>query len=159
MTHAATYVYVSNADSKEISVLSLDAASGELSTVQTVPVGGQVMPMAVSPDRKYLYAALRSQPFTIASFRIDPASGKLSAIGTHPLPDSMASIGTDRSGRYVFAASYGGHKMSVSPIGTDGVANAATQVLPTGQNADAVLSDRSNRDLLVTTLGSEAVTP
>jgi 6-phosphogluconolactonase len=157
MSHAATYAYISNADSKDISVLSLDTTSGELSVVQTLPVGGQVMPLAVSPDRKYLYAALRSQPFTAASFRIDAASGKLTPIGTSPLPDSMASIATDRSGRHLFAASYPGHKMSVSPIGTDGVAKEAAHVLPTGQNAHAVLTDPANRNLLVTTLGSDAV--
>jgi 6-phosphogluconolactonase len=156
MSQAATYVYVSNADSREISVLSLDA-NGELSPVQTVPVGGVVMPLAVSPDRKFLYAALRSQPYTAASFRIDPASGTLSAIGSSALPDSMASIATDRSGRYLFGASYGGHKMSVSAIGSEGVAKDATQVLPTGQNAHAVLTDPANRYLLVTTLGADAV--
>lgn len=157
MPQAATFVYVSNADSREISVLALDATSGELSPVQTVSVTGQVMPLAVSPDRKFLYASLRSQPFTAASFRIDAASGKLSAIGSSALPDSMASIATDRSGRHLFGASYGGHKLSVSTIGTDGVAKEAAQVLPTGQNAHAVLTDPANRSLLVTTLGSDAV--
>ena len=157
MSQAATFVYVSNADSREISVLRLDTASGELGLVQTVPVSGQVMPLAVSPDRKFLYAALRSQPYSVASFRIDAASGRLVAIGSNALPDSMASIATDRSGRYLFAASYGGHKLSVSPIGADGVVGAATQVLPTGQNAHAVLVDPSNRYLFVTNLGSDAV--
>jgi 6-phosphogluconolactonase (cycloisomerase 2 family) len=50
-----------------------------------------------------------------------------------------------------------GHKLSVSPIGGDGVAGAATQVMPTGQNAHAVLADPSNRHLFVTNLGSDAV--
>jgi len=157
MSNAATVVYVSNADSKDISVLLLDAAKGDLALVQTLPVGGQVMPMAVSPDRKFLYAALRSQPYTAASFRIDPVDGRLAPAGTSPLPDSMASIALDRSGRTLFAASYGGHKLSVSPIGRDGVAGAATQVVPTGQNAHAVLADPSNHHLFVTNLGSDAV--
>lgn len=157
VSHAATFVYISNADSKDISVLQLDAAAGDLLQVQTVPVDGQVMPMAVSPDRKVLHAAIRSQPFRVASFRIDPASGRLTPIGTAPLPDSMAHIATDRSGRWLFAASYGGHKMSVSPIGADGVVQAATQVLPTGQNAHAVLVDPANRHVLVSNLGSDAV--
>ncbi|WP_280150539.1 beta-propeller fold lactonase family protein [Piscinibacter sp. XHJ-5] len=157
MSDAATFVYVSNADSKEISVLLLDADKGDLALVQTLPVGGQVMPMAVSPDRKYLYAALRSQPYTVASFSIDARDGRLSPIGTAPLPDSMAYIAVDRIGRSLFAASYGGHKLSVGPIGRDGVAGPAAQVLPTGQNAHAVLVDPSNRYVLVSNLGSDAV--
>ena len=157
MSQASTFVYVSNADSKDISVLLLDPTARDLLLVQTVPVNGQVMPLAVSPDKKYLYAALRSQPYSVASFRIDATSGKLSTIGVNPLPDSMAYIATDRTGRHLFAASYGGHKMSAGPIGADGVAQAATQVLPTGQNAHAVLVDPSNRHVFVSNLGSDAV--
>ena len=56
---AATWVYVSNADSQEISVLELDRSQGTVKPVETVNVGGQVMPMAVSPDKRFLYAALR----------------------------------------------------------------------------------------------------
>ena len=157
LSQAATIVYVSNADSREICVLQLDAAAGDVLLLQTVPVEGQVMPMAVSPDRKFLYAALRSEPYRVASFRIDPVSGRLTLAGMNPLPDSMASIATDRSGRSLFATSYGGHKMSVSPIARDGIAQAATQVLPTGLNAHAVLVDSSNRNVFVTNLGSDAV--
>lgn len=157
VSHAATFVYVSNADSKDISVLQLDPAAGDLLLVQTVPAGGQVMPLAVSPDRKVLHAAIRSQPYQVASFRIDPANGTLSPIGSAPLPDSMAHIATDRSGRWLFGASYGGHKLSVSPIAADGVVQPATLVMPTGQNAHAVLVDSANRHVLVSNLGSDAV--
>ena len=101
VTQAATFVYVSNADSQEISVLSLDAAKNDVFLVQTVPVGGQVMPLAVSPDRKHLYAALRTQPHSVASFGIDAESGRLTPMGVNPLPDSMAYIATDRTGRYL----------------------------------------------------------
>jgi len=157
MSHATTMVYVSNADSKEISVLRLDPAANDVYLIQTLTVGGQVMPMAVSPDRKMLYAAIRSQPYQVMSFRIDPSSGRITSIGSSPLPDSMAYIATDRIGRTLFAASYGGAKLSVSPIGRDGIAQAATQVLPTGPNAHAVLVDTSNRHVFATNLGADAV--
>ena len=49
---AATYVYVSNADSQDISVLQLDRANGALTAIETLKVGGKVMPMAVSPDKQ-----------------------------------------------------------------------------------------------------------
>ncbi len=153
----ATVAYVSNADSREISVLSLNRGSGEVKTLQTVAVSGAVMPLAVSPDRRFLYAALRSEPFSVASFGIDPRTGTLTPRGTVALPDSMANIATDRTGRWLFAASYGGHKMSVSPIGPDGAAAAAAQVLATGQNAHAAVPSLDNRFLFVTNLGSDQV--
>jgi 6-phosphogluconolactonase len=149
--------YVSNADSREISVLKLDRQNGTLQALQTVSVSGAVMPLAISPDKRFLYASLRSDPFSVVSFSINPASGKLTALGSATLPDSMANIATDRSGRWLFAASYGGHKMSVGPIDANGMAGPATQVLPTGKNAHAAVIDATNRHLFVTNLGSDQV--
>jgi len=149
--------YVANADSREISVLKLDGDKGTLQAMQTLDVGGAVMPMALSPDKRMLYAALRSEPYSVASFAIDTGSGNLKRVGTAPLPDSMANIMTDRTGRWLFAASYGGNKISVSPIGADGVAGPAVAVLPTGKNAHAAIIDAANKNLFVTNLGSDQI--
>ena len=154
---AATWVYVANADSQEISVLSLDRQRGTLEPVQAVPVGGTVMPMAVSPDKRVLYAALRSQPFRVTSFTIDPASGKLSKLGEAPLADSMANIDLDATGRWLFAASYGGGKISVNAIGKDGAPGAVQQLIQTGPNAHAIHADAGNRYVLATSLGADQV--
>lgn len=149
--------YVANADSREISVLRLDRSTGALSPLQAVPVGGTVMPLALSPDQRVLYAALRSEPYTVLAFRIDPASGQLAPLGSAPLPESMANIVTDHSGRWLFAASYGGHRISVSPLAADGQPGPARQVLATGKNAHAAIPDAANRNLYVTNLGSDQV--
>ena len=125
-------VYVSHAESGDIHVLQLEEASGALQTLQQVEVGGTVMPLALSPDRRVLYAARRSEPLAVLSFAIDAKRGVLSLLGEAPLPHSMACITTDRSGRWLFSASYGGNLVAVSPIGAEGMAQAATamQVRP-----------------------------
>lgn len=97
------------------------------------------MPLAVSPDRRFLYAALRSWPHTVISLRISPGDGRLEEIGRSPLPDSMAYLTADGSGHWLFGASYGGDRISVSPIGAGGVAGAAAQVIATRRHAHAVL--------------------
>lgn len=149
--------YVANADSHNICVVELDRQQGTMRALQTVDAGGAVMPLALAPGRRFLYASLRSEPYAVASFAVDPATGALQRIGSAPLPDSMASITVDGTGRWLFAASYSGHKISVSPIGTDGVAGAAAEVIATGKNAHAVVIDPANRNLLVTNLGSDQV--
>lgn len=151
------HVYVSNADSHEISVLALDKHVGTLRLVQTVPTGGMAMPLALSPDQKKLYVALRSEPYTAAAFTIDGTTGQLSPLGSAALPDSMAYIATDRSGRWLFAASYGGHRASVSPIGADGKPAAAVQIVSNGKNAHAALPDAANRHVYITSLGTDQV--
>jgi 6-phosphogluconolactonase len=154
---AATYVYVSNADSQEISVLQMDRTNGGLTAIETVNVGGTVMPMAVSPDKRVLYAALRSQPFRVASFAIDAATGRLKKLGEASLADSMANIDVDRSGRWLFAASYGGNKITVNAIDKDGVVGAVQQLIPTRPNAHAIHVDAANRYVFATSLGGDVV--
>jgi len=154
---AATWVYVSNADSQEISVLELDRAQGVLKPVQTLNVGGTVMPMTVSHDKRVLYAALRSQPFRVVSMSIDAASGKLQKLSEAPLADSMANIDLDASGKWLFAASYQGGKISVNAIGKDGAAGAIQQLVQTAPNAHAIHADASNRFVLATSLGGDNV--
>jgi 6-phosphogluconolactonase len=63
----ATFLYVGNAESNEVSVLRLDRETGELTIVETVAIPGVVKaglstPMAVSPDRRFLYVGTRGEP-------------------------------------------------------------------------------------------------
>ena len=146
-------VYVANADSHDISVLRLDPASGELAALQQVAVGGTVMPLAVSPDRRFLYASIRSEPFEVQSFAVDPGDGRLVRIGRHPLPASMCFIGTDAAGRFLLSASYGGSTIAVSPIDAAGIAWPAQQTALTAANAHAVRGDPQNRFLFASCLG------
>src|SRR5580658_11311922 len=89
-----TIVYVSNAGNPEIGVFAMNRESGDLTIIANVPIPGTdkpsptSMPMAVSPDRRFLYAALRSEPYTVASFALDPASGRLRHLGSAPLEAS-----------------------------------------------------------------------
>jgi 6-phosphogluconolactonase len=103
-----TVVYVSNAGSGEVSVLQLDERSGTLTTLQTVAPGGMLMPMALSPDQRFLYVARRSEPLAVVPYRIDALTGQLTPHGETALPASMANIAVDGTGRWLFSASYGG---------------------------------------------------
>lgn len=153
----ACAVYVSNADSHEVSVLRLDCAAGELSLVETVAVGGVAMPMALGREGRVLYVGLRSQPFRVVSFAVDPASGRLTKLGESALADSMAYLSVDATGRWLFAASYGGHTISVNAIDAHGVVGAVAQLIATPPNAHAIRADASNRFVFVTHLGGDVL--
>jgi 6-phosphogluconolactonase len=155
--HMHSLVYVSNADSGDISVLRMDAATGTLTALKPTPVGGSCGPLAISPDRRFLYAARRSAPTVVLSFAIDPQSGELSPLGQADLPASMAYLALDRAGRFLLSASYGGHQIAVNPVAAGGLPQPPQQVLPTEPNAHAVLADPSNRFVLATSLGADIV--
>jgi 6-phosphogluconolactonase len=150
-------VYVANADSRDISVLRLDAAAGTLVPLQRLPVGGIVMPLAVSPDRRRLYASIRSEPVEVVTFAIDAADGRLAPLARSPLPASMCWIGTDQAGRFLLSASYGGSAIAVSPVDAGGIVGAAQQTLATPPNAHAVRTDPNNRFLFASCLGGGVV--
>ena len=150
-------LFVSSADSGELRVFYLDETTGGLDEVQCLSLGGQIMPLALSPDRRFLYAARRTDPMQALSFAVDASSGRLTPIGAAALPHSMANIATDRTGRFLFSASYGGDLVAVSPIGEDGVVGDAQQVIPTGPKAHCIQASPSNRWVFATSLGGEVV--
>jgi 6-phosphogluconolactonase len=158
MSEAKTFVYVSNAQDGNIDAYVLDMSSGALASIGKTEAGKLVMPMAVSPSKKHLYAVVRSQPVRVLTFAIDPATGALSQKASAPLPDSMPYVSTDKTGRFLFTASYGGDKIAVSPIGESGLVEAeAIQVIPTGRNAHSILPDPSNKFVYAATLGANQV--
>ena len=157
---AATYAYVGNADSNDISILELKPEDGSLTKVDQVAIPGITkpggsLPLALSPDHRFLYAGLRGEPLVVASFRIDPLTGRLTHLGNAPLADSMAYIVTDRSGRFLLSASYGGNKISVNPIGPQGLVQPPQQVVMTEPKAHAIMTDPANRHVLATSLGGD----
>ena len=153
-----TILYVSHADGREVHVMAMNPESGDLSLLERVPVTGVAMPMAVSPDRRYLYVGLRSEPYSVSSFRIDQDTGRLSFIATTKLPDNFAYIATDRGGRFLLGASFAGNKMAVNPIGPHGwVQERPVQVFATPPNAHCVVTDPSNRFVYVPCRDGNAV--
>ena len=116
------------------------------------------MPMTVSPDRKFLYAATRSKPFSVYTYSIDAASGALKQVAASPLAESFPYISLDKTGRYLFGASYGAHLISVNRVDANGrVSNDPLQVIPVGRNAHSIRVDESNKFVYVPTLGSDSM--
>ena len=151
MAESGMYVYVSHERGRQISVLRLSPATGELSKVQEIRLRGNVMPMAVSPDRRFLFAAVRTEPYAFASFAIDAADGTLTHLGYAPAPESAAYISADHTGRFLFSACNPPVRerrtgfISVSAISAHGQIFAPHQVMRTPPKAHAVLRDPSNR--------------
>jgi 6-phosphogluconolactonase len=159
---AATIVYVGNCESNDIYVLQLNRQTGELTLIEKVSLPGIIKsggstPMTVSPDRRFLFVATRGEPRSVFTFAIDQKDGKLKLIGSGPLVDSMPYISTDHTGRFLFAASYPGHKFTVSPIGANGVIGPTQQVLENQTNAHSILADAKNRFVLTATLGNDLI--
>ncbi len=159
-----TVVYVSNAGSKEIFVLAMNRVTGALELIEKTLVPGTdkpspaSLPMATSPDKHFLYAQLRSEPYPVSTFAIDRGTGRLRHLALTPLVDQMAYLSTDRTGRFLLAASYVGAKLAIYPINARGVVEAkATQILDTKPKAHCVVIDAANANVYVPALGGDVV--
>lgn len=151
-------VFVSCADSGELHVLHLAAGTGQLRTEQVLPLGGQLMPMALSPDKRHLYVARRSDPLAVVTLAVDARAGRAQVIAEAPLPASMAYLCTDRTGRWLLAASYGADMVSVQAVDAEGVVCGAsddTHTYATGRHAHCALATPDNRFVLAASLGGD----
>jgi 6-phosphogluconolactonase len=159
-----TVVYVSNAGSKEVFVLAMNRATGALQLIEKTPVSGTdkpspaSLPMATRPDKHFLYAQLRSEPYPVSTFAIDRTTGRLKHMAATPLVDQMAYINTDRTGKFLLAASYVGAKLAIYPINALGIVEAkATQILDTKPKPHCVVIDGGNKNVYVPVLGGDIV--
>ncbi len=159
-----TVVYVSDAGNPAIGIFSMNRDSGGLTPIDNLAIPGAdkpspaSMPMAVSPNHRFLYAALRSEPYTAASFAIDPTTGRLNHLANAPLPASMAYIITDRSGRFLLGASYPGSLLAVNPIDGQGrVQGQTVEVIHTKPKAHCIVVDAANKYSYATSLGGDIV--
>ena len=152
-----TFVYVSNAEDGDIGTYRL-LDSGALQPGPRVKVASFVMPMAVSPDRRFLYAVSRLKPVTVHVHTIDFGTGALTPFATAPLAESFPYISLDKTGRFLFGASYSTHLISVNAVGADGrVAAEPLQVIPVGRNPHSIRVGEDNKHVYVATLGSDEI--
>jgi 6-phosphogluconolactonase len=157
-----TLVYVANATSLDIRVFAIDRASGELKPVQTVAVPDAPepspisLPLALSKDKRFMYAGYRGKPQSLLTFSIEP-DGQLRHASSAPLPAPMAYLKADRSGRFLLGASYFDHLLAVHPLRADGSASPALQVMDLEGSAHCVMTDPANRHVLVSVIGCHRI--
>jgi 6-phosphogluconolactonase len=153
-----TAVYVACAKAKRIDVFHLDLASGALVPAGSHQADHQVSCLALHPDRRTLYAALNSQPASVASFALGAGTGEPAPAGAGELAANMAYLSVDPSGRQLLAASYHDHLVTVSGIGDGGVAGGAPTAQETpGRHVHAVLPSPDGRFVYATALGDDCV--
>jgi 6-phosphogluconolactonase len=153
---AATFVYVSNAGDGDVGMYALQT-DGSLHAGSRFKAESSVMPMAVSPDKRFLIAAVGSNAYKALSYSIDPVSGALRLVGAGPLAAGLPYISFDRSGRFLLGASYAANLVSVNPVGRDGRVGDPLQVIPTARRAHSIRTDNTNRFAFTPQLGTDQI--
>lgn len=147
-------VYTASPESQQIHAWQLND-DGVLTLLQVVDVPGQVQPMVVSPDHRFLYVGVRPE-FRVIAYKID-SEGKLKEAGHAALPGSPTHISTDRQGRFIFVGSYNNACVSVTPVGEDGLPGEPLQVISGLEGCHSANIDRHNKTLFVPALKQDRI--
>lgn len=108
------YVYVVNERESSLSVYRYDAATADITFIETVPtvpqgVTGRNSPadVHVHPNGRFVYSSNRGHN-SLAIFRIDESSGRLTLVEITPTQgNTPRAFNFDPTGRFVFAANQG----------------------------------------------------
>jgi len=139
------YMYISISEEDRISVFTVDPETGKLEPQGSVVVPGRPAPLAIDPERRFLYVGRRGAR-EISSYQIDWSTGGLSLIGIASLEADPCYLATNRKGRFLLSAYYGAGKVAVHPIGYDGaVGTPPVEWLDTARGAHSIQTDPSNR--------------
>lgn len=143
------YAYIAIAGEDKLRAYTFSPDTGRLRFLRDTPIGGAPSPLAVDPKGRCLYAGLRST-CEIASFRIAQDTGELTLLGKVALESDPCYISTDQRGRFLLAAYYRAGRVSVHPIGEDGVVGGPpVEWRVTAPKAHCIMTDRSNRFVFV----------
>lgn len=146
-----TYVYVSMAPEQSICILRMNDGTGALTEVERLKVDGAPGSLAVDPQRKFLFASLRSTS-KLAGYTLDRATGKLAPHSETSLTPgaNAAFVTTDRQGKYLLSASYAGGNVVVHSLSNDGrISEQPLQVIETARTAHCVAIDDRNQSVFV----------
>ncbi len=143
-TAADTIVYVSESKDKKIAAFSLDQSNGDLTRIGDIELKGSPGCLAISSDKKYLYATVRSTG-EFATLSINLKTGLLSPVSTSKALGSAAYIYPDKTGKWLLAAYYGEGLASVSKIVDGVVTGNPVQAMDIGKKAHCIQTDPANR--------------
>lgn len=153
------FVFVGSNGTK-VTSFELERSTGALTKKGEVEAGSQPSYVAVSPDKKYLYAVLEGGSTSqVVAYTIDPETAQLTKINQADTKgQGSPHLAVHPSGKWIVAAHYGGGQISVLPVAANGGVSEATTVTkgPSDncQNAHQAVFASQGKYLFVPCLGS-----
>ena len=139
------FAYVANADSNDVSVFTIDPATGALSEVGT-PVTAGLSPQSVTvdPSGRFAYVANRNSN-NVSVFTIDSSTGALTPGTPVGAGNRPVSVTVDPSGRFAYVANLISNNVSVYSINSTTGALTPGTAVAAGTNPFSVTVDPSGR--------------
>jgi YVTN family beta-propeller protein len=146
------FVYVANANSNDVSMYTIDATTGALTSTGTIAAGTSPSSVAVDPSGKFSYVA-NSFSNNVSMYTIDATTGVLTSIGAIGAGDYPSSVAVDPSGKFAYVANANSFSVSVYTI--DATTGVLTSMGAIGAEdyPDSVAVDPSGKFAYVANFG------
>ena len=172
LVYVGTYT---SGDSQGIYILSLDYASGELRSVETINGVTNPSYLALNHHRNYLYAVNEETEFqgkksgAVSAFAIDKNTGSLKFLNKQAtLGGAPCYVSVSINDKYILVANYVGGNVSVFPVMSDGSLGASIDVeqhtgksvnpdRQEGPHAHCIVLDPSGRFAYSCDLGTDKI--
>ncbi len=156
----AYYLYISIQEEDRIAIFTMTPKTGKLKHQGDMELKGRPAPMAMDPDRNYLFAGRRkADDYGLSSFKIDHKSGGLTPNGSIPLQGDPVHISTDKTGKFLLSAYYYQKTAAVHSIGDDGTLTDPPVVWrETDFGAHYIQTDPANRYAFVPHIAEGSLT-
>lgn len=142
-----------------ISVSTLNLEAGTLGTPTRAASAGDPSFVALTPDRRFLYA-VNEGANTVGAYSVNPTNGMLKFLNQVASGGGApAHIVVDRTGTTVIVANYNGGNITAFPIQADGKLGAATAHFqhPGASHAHCVTIDANNHFAFVCDKGIDQI--
>ncbi len=149
------FIYLSNAESGTIS--RYQQQDEQLIHLGNTEVGNLVMPMVVSRDNRFLYAALREAPYCIVRLAIDPFTGELTEQDRTQQPASMVNLDIDHSNQWLLSASFNHNVATLNRLEEDGRLSQHALEIQLDGHCHAFNVSPDNQWLVATEFGQDRV--
>jgi 6-phosphogluconolactonase len=156
------FAYVANGGggSTTLSMYTINATTGALTSIGTIATGGDPVSVAVDPSGKFVYAAneaFSGSAGSVSMYTIDATTGALASNGTIAAGTDPASVVVDPSGKFAYVANSSSNDVSMYTINATTGALAFTGMIAAGADPVTVAVDPSGRFAYVVNLSSNNV--
>lgn len=146
------YLYV--VDQGDISIFSVNAATGTLSFISSTSLGGQPKSLAISPSGAFVYVPQNSLN-TVSILAIDPSSGILTSAGTANVGVGPDTISIHPNGNYAYLTNNLANTISTFSINpTSGALTPSGADISVGTSPRGVTINPAGSFLFVANSGS-----
>jgi 6-phosphogluconolactonase (cycloisomerase 2 family) len=155
------FVYVTNeydvpGGTGSVSMYTLDATTGALTSIGTIAAGTEPVSVVADPAGQFAYVA-NFQSNNVSMYSIDATTGALTSIGTIAAGTNPDSVAVDPAGKFAYVSNNGSNNVSMYTINSTTGALTSVGMIAAGQFPTSVAVHPSGKFVYVTNYGSNTV--